>query len=115
MICDRCGKQIDDDSTFCPFCGAKQQAVGARALSADGSAAGANAQKAGSQNNNIIAPLGLIFTFLVPLAGVGLCVVAACMRKTSPGWRLVSTICIFLGVALQAVAIALTLFYYGLI
>jgi len=27
MYCSNCGKKIDDDAVFCPFCGAKQEAA----------------------------------------------------------------------------------------
>lgn len=48
MFCLKCGKQIPEDSVFCPFCGAKQDAAaqGAAAADAQGSADAARGAQA---------------------------------------------------------------------
>lgn len=108
MFCFKCGKQIEDGSAFCPYCGAAQTESGDAGTAAVSGNVG-SAQSDRPIYNNTLAIVGLVFTFLIPLVGVVLDIIAACMRETSPGWRLASAICIFVGVAIWAASIALFL------
>ncbi len=78
MFCKYCGGQIADDALFCPNCGAKQTASNEAVQKEQYTES--NYQQATDYNENTSAPqenkknvmaiLGFIFSFLIPLLGL---------------------------------------------
>lgn len=54
MYCKNCGKEIDDHAFVCPYCGVQT---------------GNNASAANNQTN-VLAIVGFVLAFLVPIAGL---------------------------------------------
>lgn len=67
MFCNNCGKQVDDGTTFCPYCG-KQ--IGTPAAQPAQPAAPAQPAPAQSTDSNTIAIVGFIFSFFGGLIGL---------------------------------------------
>ena len=69
MFCQKCGREIPDDSTFCPGCGAQVNMAQPSVMSIYA----ANQIKVTGEKGNVFAVLGIIFGAAFTLYGL-LCV-----------------------------------------
>lgn len=97
MFCKNCGKEIEENSTFCPSCGAK--------LVQEESQTQVTETKLEPKKGNGMAIAGFVCSFFIPLlgwifGGVGL----AKSKKTGKG----------LGFSIAAIAIATVMFFVNL-
>lgn len=72
MICEKCGRTIDDDSTYCPYCG--QEVIKKESIDAFFEDRG-NYWKDGTKlytQNESVGILWIILAFVIPLGGVAM-------------------------------------------
>ncbi len=68
MFCNHCGKQVDNDTVFCPFCGGRVGDAPAQKTAQPQYAA--PPQQAAPPQDNTIAIVGFIFSFFGGLIGL---------------------------------------------
>ena len=78
MFCKNCGKEINNESVFCPHCGKCNAEQQSPALSPN-----YNNTANYSSDDNICAILGLVFAFLIPLAGL----ILSCIGLKKPKYH----------------------------
>lgn len=85
MFCNNCGKQVNDDTTFCPYCGtdiSETAASAAQPIAAQTAQPTDNSpapEASTAQQPNTIAIVGFVFAFLFPLVGL-ICSIIGCVR-----------------------------------
>lgn len=71
MFCNNCGKQVDDNTTFCPYCGKQIGTPAASAAQQPTTPPSAPAPApAASTDSNTIAIIGFVFSFFGGIIGL---------------------------------------------
>jgi len=88
MFCPNCGKEIKDDAKFCPFCGCEIKKSDHETINGvvvddnvhpyvnDGSSNAKENTTTSSDKYNTSAIIGFILSFIFPIGGIILCVLA---------------------------------------
>ncbi|MDE6598049.1 MAG: DUF4190 domain-containing protein [Clostridia bacterium] len=76
MFCSNCGNEINDNAVICPKCGVATQNFGA--------ANAANSAAQPKKENNVLALVGFILSFFVPIAGL-VCSIIGYKRSKNEG------------------------------
>lgn len=70
MFCNNCGKQVDDNTTFCPYCGKQIGTPAAAAAQQPTPPSTPAPAPAASTDSNTIAIIGFIFSFFGGIIGL---------------------------------------------
>lgn len=105
--CVFCGKKIEDDSTFCPHCGGKQEGI----------SCSNEEMNASGEETNTLAILAIIFTFVFTIVGLILGILgmnkAKQMNGKGFGLSLAAVIISALSIVMEIVAIIILIAFWG--
>lgn len=102
MICNNCGKELKDDSTYCGYCGKELEKETCTCQSE---------QPEAKKRVNGLAIAGFCASFYCPLVGLVLSIIALATSKKRPVCKGFA----FAGIACSSVAIILTIIYVVLV
>ncbi len=86
MFCEKCGKQINDDAEFCPFCGSGVIPVVDSELtieSPDTSITSIKPRKTNSKNKKTGMMIAVISTIIIIVAVLTICIMTSSARTTT--------------------------------
>ena len=102
MFCNNCGKEIDDNAVVCPHCG-----VAVNTKSYNG-----QSQFQPQADNNTIAIVGFVFSFLFALVGL-ICSIVGFNKAKNEGAPHIGLA--LAGIIISAISMGLSVLFYVLI